>query len=126
VSATCAMPKPLKTVRAPIGKALRVGAFKKLRLYEILLHINQSFEQVLYQLQELDELCIGRHQLKRFQVIVEETRAEVNFELVEFLQERELRDWTRFGRLRQGNEERLAPPRNRPARRVVQRKNQNK
>ena len=33
-------------------------------------------------------------------VIAEENRAEVNFELVERLAEREERDWTYFGRLR--------------------------
>jgi len=32
---------------------------------------------------------------------MEEIRAEVNFELVDLLHERELKDWTHFGRLRE-------------------------
>jgi hypothetical protein len=43
-------------------------------------------------------------------VIVEENRAEVNFELVERLAEREERDWTYFGRLQHEREKRLRDP----------------
>ena len=38
--------------------------------------------------------------VQNLRVIAEENRAEVNFELVERLAEREERDWTYFGRLR--------------------------
>ena len=90
------MPKlPPKAVHAEEAKN-RAG---KLRLYEILYTLNQGFEQVLHQLQELEKLGLGRP-WQALQTIVEENRAEVNFELVERLQERELRDWTHFGRLR--------------------------
>jgi len=41
---------------------------------------------------------------------VEENRAEVNFELVERLAEREERDWTYFGRLRHEREKKLRDP----------------
>jgi len=37
-------------------------------------------------------------------------RAEVNFELIERLAEREERDWTYFGRLRQEREKKLQDP----------------
>jgi hypothetical protein len=43
-------------------------------------------------------------------VIVEENRAEVNFELIERLAEREERDWTYFGRLRHEREKKLRDP----------------
>jgi hypothetical protein len=42
--------------------------------------------------------------------MVEENRAEVNFELVERLAEREQRDWTYFGRLRHEREKKLRDP----------------
>lgn len=41
---------------------------------------------------------------KKLRLIVDETRAQVNFDLVEFLQERELRDWTRLGAAREAAE----------------------
>jgi hypothetical protein len=37
---------------------------------------------------------------KRLQLIIKETRAEINFEMVEFLQEHELAEWTRLGAAR--------------------------
>jgi hypothetical protein len=40
----------------------------------------------------------------------EENRAEVNFELVKWLAEREQRDWTYFPRLRHEREKRLRDP----------------
>jgi hypothetical protein len=43
-------------------------------------------------------------------VIAEENRAEVNFELVERLAEREERDWTYFCRLRLEREKKLRDP----------------
>jgi hypothetical protein len=43
-------------------------------------------------------------------VIAEENRAEVNFELVERLAEREERDWTHFGRLHHEREKKLRDP----------------
>ena len=73
----------------------------KFRLYTVLYHINDAFERILGQLQQLDQRDVGRNFSNKLQVIVEETRAEVNFELVEHLQQRELKDWTRFGADRQ-------------------------
>jgi len=62
-------------------------------VYEILDNLNQGFEQVLSQLQILVKLGLGHQPWKTLRVIVEENRAEVNFELVERLAEREERDW---------------------------------
>ena len=50
------------------------------------------------------------HPWKALRVIAEENRAEVNFELVERLAEREERDWTYFGRLRHEREKKLRDP----------------
>ena len=86
------MPKRLKVTKTDAGK---------ITAYAILFQVNEGFEQILARLQELGHSGEWRQVSKRLQLIVEETRAEVNFELVEFLQERELRDWTRLGIARQ-------------------------
>jgi hypothetical protein len=105
------MPKPPKaphTVEAKgRGQQHYVG---KLRLYEILYTLNQGFEHVLGQLQQLGKLGLGHQPWKALLVMVEENRAEVNFELVERLAEREERDWTYFGRLRHEREKKLRDP----------------
>jgi hypothetical protein len=69
-----------------------------------------GFEQVLEQLQQLEELGLGHQPWEALRVIVEENRAEVNFELVERLAEREQRDWTYFGRFRHEREKKLRDP----------------
>ena len=84
---------------------------QKLRAYEILFTLNQAFEQVLANLRSLQKVPFFRSKfLREFQVMVEETRACVNFELVEAMHSREQDDWTRFGRLRQKWEKRYRDP----------------
>jgi hypothetical protein len=88
--------------RVEVRKTDATGVPKgKVRAYAVLYHVNEGFDQVLAELQQLDTCGVRRQVSKNLHVIVEETRAEVNFELVELLQERELKDWTRFGRLRE-------------------------
>jgi len=90
------------------GEAKRRGQqfVEKQPLYEILYNLNQGFEPVLDQLQQLEKLGLGHQPWKALRVSVEENRAEVNFELVERLAEREERDWTNLAwiRLRAGEE----------------------
>lgn len=84
---------------------------RKVRAYETLFTLNQAFEQVLANLRSLQALPFFRRDfLQEFQVMVEETRACVNFELVETMHSREQNDWTRFGRLRQKWEKRYRDP----------------
>jgi hypothetical protein len=86
------MPKRLKVAKTDAGK---------ITAYATLFHVNQGFVQILARLQELRRSDGDWRQVsKRLQLIVAETRAEVNFELVEFLQERELAEWTRLGAAR--------------------------
>lgn len=73
----------------------------KVHAYAVLYHVNEGFDQILAQLQQLDKTGACRHVARRLHVIVEETRAEFNVELVALPQEREPKDWTRFGRLRE-------------------------
>ena len=86
-------------------------ASQKLRAYQTLFTLNQAFENVLADLQRLQHLPFFRSEfLREFQVMVEETRACINFELVESLHSREQDDWARFGRLRQQLEKRYRDP----------------
>src|SRR5258706_15315529 len=87
--------RPASSRRATESSADQHSA-RKLRLYEILYYLNQGFEQVLYQLQQLKKLGLGRQAWKAWEVMVEETRSEINFELVEWLAERGQPDRTYF------------------------------
>jgi hypothetical protein len=84
---------------------------QKLRVYEALHSLNQGFENVLAELVRLQEFPFLRREfLRHFQVMVEETRAWANFELVEAMHSREQDDWARFGRLRHQWEKRYRDP----------------
>jgi hypothetical protein len=84
---------------------------QKLRVYEALFTLNQAFEQVLSNLQHLQDFPFFRREfLREIQVVVEETRAWVNFDLVEVMHSREQDDWTRFGRLRNQYEKKYRDP----------------
>jgi hypothetical protein len=85
-------------------------ASQKLRVYETLHALNQGFEQVLTDLGRLGKLGFRRELLAEFRVVVEETRAWANFEVLETMHDREERDWVRFGRLHREWEKKLFDP----------------
>jgi len=86
-------------------------ASQKVRVYESLHSLNQAFEQVLSNLRHLQEFPFFRREfLREIQVVVEETRAWVNFDLIEVMHSREQDDWTRFGRLRLQCEKKYRDP----------------
>src|SRR5579871_2208036 len=85
-----------KRVKVPNDDAAR-DPKRKICPYAVLYHVNEGFKQILAQFQQLGNTGAWRPVSKRLQLIMEETRAEVNFELVEILQERELKEWTRLG-----------------------------
>src|SRR5260370_29158438 len=72
MSATCAIPKPPKAVHTVEAKSQGQRTAGKLRLYEILYTLNQGFEQVLGQLQQLEKLGLGHQPWKALRVMVEE------------------------------------------------------
>jgi len=76
----------------------------RLAVYETLYALNRDVEQVLVHLARLQEL--GMFQPEDFgdlfPVIIQETRAWANMELVEALRPREQDDWTHFNRLHLG------------------------
>src|SRR5690242_453687 len=86
-------------------------ASQKLLAYQTLFSLNQAFESVLADLHRLQRLPFFRRAfLQEFQVMVEETRACINFELVEAMHSREQDDWARFGKLRLRWEKRYRDP----------------
>ena len=88
------------------GRQLRQPS-QKLRVYETLHSLNEAFEQVLTDFRRLQEFPFFRRQLLRaLSVVVEETRAWANYELIETMHQREQADWAKFGRLRNRWEQR--------------------
>ena len=80
-------------------------------VYESLNALNHDFECVLAELARLHELGMFSRDLANIlRIVVKETRAWANFELVEILQQREQDDWTRFGRLHRRWEKKLEDP----------------
>lgn len=82
----------------------------KLRTYETVHHLNRGFELVLMNLERLRNFGFRREFLNHFRDMAEELRAETNHELMETLHQRELEDWTRFGRRNHRREKRLRDP----------------
>ena len=80
----------------------------------LLATLNRDFEQVLSDLERLEGLRLfprrwQREFLKVWRTTLEETRAWVNFEVLEVLHHREEREWARFGRIRQRSEKPSEP-----------------
>ena len=76
-------------------------ALGRLPVYENLHALNRDFEQVLADLARLQEIgVLRRDRFTIFRLIVQETRAWANVEVVQVLQRREEDDWVNFGALR--------------------------
>jgi hypothetical protein len=74
---------------------------QKQLVYETLHGMNQHFDQLLLDRQRLADLRLLKpDDLKGLASIIEETRAWINFELVELMERREQEDWARFSHLR--------------------------
>jgi hypothetical protein len=84
---------------------------KKLDVYHALYRLNLSFAAIVRRCDELQQARVFRPQyLRRFQGFTQELQAEINQELLETLNERELHDWYRFGKVRQAWEKYLKDP----------------
>src|SRR6267143_5769780 len=81
-------------------KKKRPKPVERLAVYENIHALNRDFGQVLTDLAKLQELGVFQRDLGTIiGVVVKETRAWANMELVELLQMREQDDWAYFGRL---------------------------
>ena len=84
---------------------------ERLPVYENLHALNRDFGQVLADLARLQELGVFQRDLGNIiSVVVKETRAWANLELVELLQMEEEDAWAYFGRLRRRWEKTLEDP----------------
>jgi hypothetical protein len=84
---------------------------ERLPVYESLHALNRDFGQVLADLARLQELGVFQHDHGNIiSVVVKETRAWANLELVEPLQMEEEDAWAYFGRLRRRWEKKLEDP----------------
>src|SRR5258708_28802025 len=78
---------------------------ERLPVYENLHALNRDFGQVLADLAKLQELGVFQHDRGNIiSVVVKETRAWANLELVELLQMEEEDAWAYFGRLHRRGE----------------------
>ena len=88
---------------------------EKTLAYETLAAINRHFEQVLQDLDRLRELGLvdsrfHRESLQACQAMIEETRAWLNFGVLEVLRDREEGDRAYFGRIRYQWEKKFEDP----------------
>jgi hypothetical protein len=91
---------PRRAQLQPTPASSRI-ALGRLSVYENLHALNRDFEQVLADLARLQELGVFRRdRFTVFRLIVQETRAWANVEVVQVLQQREEDDWVNFGGLR--------------------------
>lgn len=84
---------------------------QKQLVYETLHGMNQHFDQLLLDRLRLSEFrLLKSNDLKGLASIIEETRAWINFELMELMQGREQEDWAKFSNLRLQWERKLEDP----------------
>jgi hypothetical protein len=84
---------------------------KKLSIYHLLYRINLSFTNIVRRCRELEEARVFRPKyLRQFQGFAQELQSEVNSELLDTLNDRELDDWNRYGKVRQAWEKWLRDP----------------
>jgi hypothetical protein len=84
---------------------------KKLSVYHLLYRINLSFTNIVRRCGEMEAARMFRPKyLRQFQSFAQELQAEINSELLETLNARELDDWYRFGKVRDAWEKYLKDP----------------
>jgi hypothetical protein len=84
---------------------------KKRDVYHALYRLNVSFAAIVRRCRELQQARVFRSKyLRLFEGFTQELQAEVNHELVSTLNEVEIHDWYRFGKVRQAWEKYLKDP----------------
>src|SRR5260370_41476030 len=102
--------RPRKPSTPPTRGVLKHPLWK-LPVYETLHALNRDFEQVLADLEKLRKLGMFLPECSTiYQVMIQDMRANANSGLLEVLTEREMKDWTRFGKLRRAWEKDLEDP----------------
>lgn len=84
---------------------------KKLHVYHLLYRLNRSFAAIVRRCRGLEETGIFPSKpLRRFQGFAQELQAEINSEVIETLNDLELHDWSRYGKVRAAWEKWLRDP----------------
>ena len=81
----------------------------KFQLYQSLFNLNQAFETVTHEIENMRHTEVGtRDTLNLQQSIAEELRAGLNHMIVDKLEAREVEDWYLYGKQRIEQEKQLA------------------
>lgn len=84
---------------------------KKLHVYHALYRLNLSFAAIVRRCGDLQQARVFRTKyLRLFQGFAQKLQAEINSELLDTLNDLELNDWSRFGKVRQKWEKWLRDP----------------
>ncbi|MGC2694169.1 MAG: hypothetical protein WA738_00100 [Candidatus Angelobacter sp.] len=84
---------------------------KKLRIYHTLYRLNLSFANIVAHCRTLQEIGPFKSKfMTMYQGYTQELQAEINEELLETLHSTELKDWNRYGKVRQAREKELRDP----------------
>jgi hypothetical protein len=84
---------------------------KKLHVYHVLYRLNLSFAAIVRRCGDLQQARVFRSKyLRLFQGFAQELQAEINSELLDTLNDLELSDWNRHGKVRQAWEKYLKDP----------------
>ena|SRR5215467_463119 len=84
---------------------------QKMDIYESLSTINSAFAGIVHHIQEIQQAGVITPTYNRlFSGFTRELQSEINSDILEHLHDRELKDWGRFGKVRQTYEKRLRDP----------------
>jgi hypothetical protein len=84
---------------------------KKLDVYHALYRLNLSFAAIVRRCRDLQQARVFRPKyLRLFEGFTQELQAEINSELLDTLNEIEMNDWYRFGKVRKAWEKYLKDP----------------
>jgi hypothetical protein len=84
---------------------------KKLHLYHLLYRLNLSFAAIVRRCREFQETRrFGSKDLIMYQGLAQELQADINQSLLETIEQIELDDWARFGKVSLAREKELRDP----------------
>lgn len=94
---------------------LRNNAGEKATIYETLSSMNRAFAGIVAHLESFRQTgAITAKYARLFQGFTQEVQAEINLEVLEGMDQIEMEDWARFGRVREKWERYLRGPETKP------------
>lgn len=84
---------------------------KKLHIYHTLYRLNLSFSAIVARCHSLQQAGILKSKDTRlYQGLTQELQCEINEQLLETMRDIEFNDWSRFGKVREGQEKKFRDP----------------